>query len=240
VHIRGGETAKTIRTGRILAGILIACGFLAALYVIMLAVLGNVFFVYSGLLIVGLCVFPPLTAGTALLTGTMPETDKKQQTVRVYLFSIFTFYILILIMLLFCDGVRQIVYIYDRYGSYADYLKWNSNLVPFKTISSYVSAYINGTINNSAIVANLLGNLLLFAPMGWLLPIVFNTLRTFGRLTLTALVILIGAELLQLLTFIGSFDVDDVILNLIGLLLSYAVWRSEPVQRALHKLYVLK
>lgn len=53
-----------------------------------------------------------------------------------------------------------------NYESAVDYFIQNSNAIPFKTISFYISSYMNNSMNKTIIVENLLGNLLLFIPMG--------------------------------------------------------------------------
>lgn len=68
------------------------------------------------------------------------------------------------------------------------------------------------------------GNLLLLAPLGVLLPVV--SVRTRGplRLLVTGALVSLGIEIVQGLAVIGrAFDVDDVILNAVGVLLTYVL-----------------
>jgi glycopeptide antibiotics resistance protein len=51
---------------------------------------------------------------------------------------------------------------------------------------------------------------------------------------------LFSVEVIQLLTFAGSFDIDDVILNIIGAALMYWLWKLKATQGLLKKVYVLK
>ena len=44
------------------------------------------------------------------------------------------------------------------------------------------------------------------------------------------LVILFGVEIVQLLTKLGSFDIDDLILNMTGALMGFALWKTALVQ----------
>jgi glycopeptide antibiotics resistance protein len=60
------------------------------------------------------------------------------------------------------------------------------------------------------------GNVMLFVPFGLLLPVLFNNVNTFQKLILITLLISFGLELIQLFTVLGTFDVDDIILNVLG------------------------
>lgn len=82
------------------------------------------------------------------------------------------------------------------------------NLVPFRTIHEQLS----GT-NRQLALLNLLGNGLMFAPVGILACIVFRK-WTFGLASGLALSLLI--ETTQYFTHKGSADIDDVLLNTIG------------------------
>lgn len=92
------------------------------------------------------------------------------------------------------------------------YDSWN--LVPFSTISFYLTA------NVSPLVAfyNLAANIGLFIPFGFALMLMIKS--KFLRLALPILAIS-GIELLQFMTQRGSLDIDDLILNLIGVYIGY-------------------
>ncbi|WP_243719620.1 VanZ family protein [Actinomadura sp. KC06] len=66
------------------------------------------------------------------------------------------------------------------------------------------------------------GNLMLLMPLGVLLPIVWTTLRGPIRLALLTGVLSLAIETVQGAFVIGrAFDIDDVILNVIGVLIAY-------------------
>lgn len=85
-----------------------------------------------------------------------------------------------------------------------------------------------------------MGNLFVFSPMGLLLPCLFKNLRRFSKFSITMIMILIAVEAMQLLTNTGSMDIDDIILNLAGALISFAVWKLDMVQQLLKKLYIVE
>ncbi|WP_243718964.1 VanZ family protein [Actinomadura sp. 7K534] len=66
------------------------------------------------------------------------------------------------------------------------------------------------------------GNLALLAPLGVLLPIVWTTLRGPIRLAIVASMLSLVIEAVQGLLVVGrAFDIDDVILNVTGVVIAY-------------------
>lgn len=70
-------------------------------------------------------------------------------------------------------------------------------------------------------------NILLFLPMGYLLPFVFRKLRrhTIRNVVLIGLLVSVATETLQMVFAVGWFDVDDIINNTIGALIGALIWR---------------
>ena len=94
------------------------------------------------------------------------------------------------------------------------------NLVPFKTIVQYATANYNRNI----IVTNLLGNILAFMPMGFLLPLIWKKLSGFLHVLVSAAAVSILIEAFQYISGAGSADIDDVILNTVGGFLGYGLY----------------
>lgn len=73
---------------------------------------------------------------------------------------------------------------------------------------------------------NLLGNLLLFLPMGVFLPLIFKEkFNKFSKFLVFILVTVILVEVLQFITFLGSLDIDDFILNVIGAMIGFLIYK---------------
>jgi glycopeptide antibiotics resistance protein len=67
------------------------------------------------------------------------------------------------------------------------------------------------------VLVPVLGNIALFVPLGWLLPMTWPTLRSFGRIVLVGAACSAIIEACQLLFVSGrSPTVDDVIFNALG------------------------
>ncbi len=125
--------------------------------------------------------------------------------------------------------------------TYEEQLKLSTNLTPFLTIRNYLHVVFHGS--NEALVThcivNLVGNVFLFIPAGCFLPMLFDKQRNFLLFFVTCTGIMLSVELIQLLTLLGSFDVDDLILNLSGMTLGYFLysifhWVRTRTQGALH------
>jgi glycopeptide antibiotics resistance protein len=76
---------------------------------------------------------------------------------------------------------------------------------------------------------NTLGNIALFLPLGFLLPLGFDRYRTLKRVMAVAFFLSLSIEAIQFVSrFIGSpraVDVDDVLLNTLGACLGFAIYR---------------
>lgn len=72
---------------------------------------------------------------------------------------------------------------------------------------------------------NLAGNIVMFIPLGFLLPCLWSRLRPFGRFLPAIVAIIVGIEPIQLFTLLGSYDIDDLLLNTIGSVIGFGLLR---------------
>ena len=136
----------------------------------------------------------------------------------------------ILLFGLYCIGMLWLLF-FQRIGG--DVSPRRYNLHPLDTVSRYlwVLKYSLDPTQQFHAIANLAGNVILFLPLGIFLPMLFVRLRAFWRFALAALLAILSVEVLQLFTGLGTLDVDDLILNLMGIALGYLLWqgsRSDP------------
>jgi glycopeptide antibiotics resistance protein len=87
-----------------------------------------------------------------------------------------------------------------------------ANLRPFHTITLFSSDRVSSEYSYMNIGGNIIG----FIPLGILLPIVLPFFRRWWRLILAVFIISLSYETVQLLTGVGIFDVDDLLLNTTG------------------------
>lgn len=79
----------------------------------------------------------------------------------------------------------------------------------------------------AAPVRGIILNILLFIPMGYLIPFVFKKMRkrSVVDVVLICLIVSVCTETLQYVLSVGWFDVDDIINNTIGALIGVGIWR---------------
>lgn len=98
------------------------------------------------------------------------------------------------------------------------------NLIPFRTILEEITG-IPGLAPEdrfSIALLNILGNLLLYVPVGFLLPRAYKKFAKLGTVLLFGLILSCIFEILQYL-FGGSADIDDVLVHLVGLAAGYGL-----------------
>lgn len=95
-----------------------------------------------------------------------------------------------------------------------------ANLVPFTTIL----LFIKSRLSMRDIVGNLAGNILGFIPFGILVPMLFRQIASLKQVLLAALTLSLIFEIIQLVAVLGSFDVDDLLLNTIGAGIGYYIY----------------
>lgn len=91
----------------------------------------------------------------------------------------------------------------------------------FHTIKSFIEKAKEGKLLLS--LGNLMGNLILLAPLGMLLPLSHKIFKNPIIFMITVTLSSIGIELLQYRLSIGSADIDDIFLNVCGALGIYVV-----------------
>lgn len=97
------------------------------------------------------------------------------------------------------------------------------NLIPFLEIRRF---FVNWRVLGLRIVCiNLLGNVIGFVPLGFLLPVICPDFKKSGIVIYLGMSISVMVECLQLIMRVGSCDVDDVILNTLGTAIGYLCYR---------------
>ena len=71
-----------------------------------------------------------------------------------------------------------------------------------------------------ATFTNLFGNIVIFLPFGFFMPMA-SKYRSFWATAVNSLALSLLVETFQLLTKVGCFDVDDLVLNTLGGILGY-------------------
>ncbi|MFU0826376.1 MAG: VanZ domain-containing protein [Lachnoclostridium sp.] len=118
---------------------------------------------------------------------------------------LFILYIILLAYFLFFS---------ERYGRTVASEEYKYNLVFLKELRRFI--LYRKEIGYEGFIVNIFGNVLAFAPFGFVLPIISKSNRKIINITLLSLEFSLTIELIQLIFKVGIFDVDDLFLNTIG------------------------
>lgn len=130
----------------------------------------------------------------------------KQQRINIILGIIFLAYLLLMFKILFFKYIPLM----DILDSDREVIR-SINLIPFSTIHNYYSDFSNHFIA----LFNVLGNIIIFIPLGVYLKVFKKDIKFKNCVTITFLTSLC-VEIIQFTFGIGIADIDDIILNTIG------------------------
>ncbi len=101
--------------------------------------------------------------------------------------------------------------------------EYRYNLVLFQEIGRY---YYLGMRTGSwnLFIWNVVGNIAVFMPFGMFLPSLISRCRNVLFTTILSLEMSLCVEVVQLVTRVGSFDVDDLLLNTLGGICGFLVY----------------
>lgn len=91
---------------------------------------------------------------------------------------------------------------------------YHYNLELFKEIRRFI--VYRHSLGTKAVLLNLLGNIVAFIPFGFFLPVLYPRCRSFLYTVFFSFEFSLMVETIQLVSKVGSFDVDDMLLNTIG------------------------
>lgn len=142
---------------------------------------------------------------------------KESINYKQILHIIFLIYLLILIKI-----------ILFKTNSFVDLLKWNTsagyrgvNLIPFKTIVTFFNMK---DFSSLRAFSNTVGNIAIFLPLGYLLPLLIKKVNSISKIFLISISVSILFESIQYIFYLGSLDIDDIILNTVGGVIGYIIY----------------
>ena len=146
---------------------------------------------------------------------------------KIIVFTLFAVYILLAFNLLFF--IRSSMW---KYYTYIEYFRDYTNFIPFRTVIEFIGYIRDRNVYYLEMSKdNLIGNLLIFMPLGVFLPAVWKKQRRFVSFFLTASAVIIGVETIQFITMCGACDIDDYILNIAGALAGFALAGIKIIKR---------
>ncbi len=131
---------------------------------------------------------------------------------------------------------------------YWEQVRKNCNFTPWHTVGNYWDvltraeyyiekwgAYSIYRYHAKVAWVNILGNVAMFVPFGAFLPAMWSGLQRAWKAIPVGFITIGLVEICQLLTLRGRMDVDDVLLNMIGIVLGYVLWRTAQLFKGKRK-----
>ncbi|MCD8357061.1 MAG: VanZ family protein [Clostridia bacterium] len=140
----------------------------------------------------------------------MARKKQRSRAVTVFLWLCLIVYLALLLrVILFKFDFNTII---DILNDKDELALTRVNLVPFQTIRFYL---FSGRVSDAVAFRNLAGNILAFVPIGILVPLLRRDL-SLGFTFCVGFALSAAIELTQYFTGLGSCDIDDLILNVLG------------------------
>ena len=149
-----------------------------------------------------------------------PEKFGQKRLISVIFFLYLLFIILVIVFKYPLSQMQEIVNSWQK-DVVLEGLN-TANFVPFKTIKMYIQYYDLPGLRS---FSNLFGNVLVFIPVGLMLPMVHRASKNILVAIINTLFFIVGIEVFQLFSNFGAFDVDDIILNMFGVLIGSCIYK---------------
>lgn len=136
-------------------------------------------------------------------------------------------YIIVVFRILFIGTISRLMYgeFKNNGATYRFSEKYGGslNMIPFKSILEFLIHH--NQYNLDIIINNLIGNMLLFVPFGFLLPLLVKKTFTLSRVLFLSVLVGASLEAIQKVTRLGVADIDDVLLYTIGSMIGFGFFR---------------
>ncbi len=147
------------------------------------------------------------------------QTKKRIRCAGIFLFALYMG--MLVYFLFFAES-------YGRAGELEREYRYNLKL--FREIHRFW--VYRDQVGTLAMVLNIFGNVVGFIPFGYILPIIDHRLRNWLLIVVNGFSLSLCVEVAQLIFRVGSFDVDDLMLNTLGALLGYILfWICNEIRR---------
>ncbi len=139
---------------------------------------------------------------------------KKFNIKKLIISSLFYFYIITVISVTIFPIPIQWLNEVWKYG-------WKNNFIPFLSIFDIL---FNSSL--AFIIKQIIGNIFLFIPMGFLVPLIWKSKRVLKKALFVGVILSFSIELLQYIIFYYRVtDIDDILLNTLGFVIGFYLYR---------------
>lgn len=143
----------------------------------------------------------------------------QKKAARVFWLMIFAIYLAVLAYFLFFS---------EYYGRGAGN-EMRYNLEPLVEIKRFLVNW--QTLGIRTVIVNVIGNVVAFIPFGLLIPAVSSKKSGFFKVIILTFLASLVVESIQLVTRVGIFDVDDLILNTFGGAVGYIIYAAHKYMK---------
>ena len=137
---------------------------------------------------------------------------EKKEKILIILYILFFMYLCLMIWEIFIGPYR----------SYSGVRRYN--LYPFKTIKEFI--FNTTKYNFQVIFINLIANIITFIPLGFFISLFFRKSYNLINTVLSCVIIIICIEISQFILNVGVLDIDDIILNTVGCILGFVIYKA--------------
>ncbi len=220
---------------KVINGIIIVLSIILIGFVIIFSIIPNI--VLNVKVTIGGFVIPIFIIIITMIVEIKKSEDvpEKSRIRNFWLKTLFIIYCLLLITILFLNNEYRMGG-FQNINTFSKAHFETSNVIPFATIIEYIIGVISNDINTGIVIINFATNLLLFAPMGFFIPILFQSkIKDIKQFVIMMIIITLIVEILQFITYRGSTDIDDIILNIIGAVIVYMIMKTKFAKELLKK-----
>ena len=222
---------------KVINGIIIALSIILIGFVVIFSLLPNV--VLDVLVTIGGFTIPICITIITMIVEIKEEKNlqEKNKIRDFWLRILFIIYCILLITILFLNNeYRMTGFQSININTFSREHFETINIIPFSTIIGYINGLLFEDTSISIVIINLATNLLLFSPMGIFIPLLFkNKITNIEQFIILIIILSLFVEILQFITYRGSTDIDDIILNTIGAIIIYILMKTRLAKITLEK-----
>ena len=191
---------------KIINGIIIVLSSIFICFVMIFSMLPNI--VLNVSITIGGFVIPILIILITMIIEIKKSKNKeeKDKIRKFWLKTLFIIYCLLLINILFLNNEYRMRG-FQNINTFSKEHFETSNIIPFATIVEYIRGMILNNINTSIVIINFATNLLLFAPMGFFVPILFQSrIKNTKQFVIMIIILTLIVEILQFITYYIKYN----------------------------------
>lgn len=146
-------------------------------------------------------------------------TTKKTRILRILWYVFCVLYVCVMLWLLFFMRLDNAKAEFRRMAGYGQALSRHFDPLPGEVIIPSVKRVFTYPLSDTKTFyefRNLIGNVVLFVPLGWILPYYLPFARKTKGFLLSVAALIVLVEFTQAFTLLGFCDFDDLLLNVLG------------------------